>query len=79
MLAGYNTGLEYFEMHRAARICMFIGYVLIGIWGLILFRYKRTDPRLRPGLVWDGFLWLSSLALLATAVYGIWDNVQRLK
>lgn len=41
------------------------------------FRYKRTDPRLRPGVVWDVFLWLSSLALFATALYGIWDNVQK--
>jgi Mn2+/Fe2+ NRAMP family transporter len=45
----------------------------------LFLRYKRTDPRLRPGRVWDAFLWLSSLALLATAVYGIWDNVQKIK
>jgi manganese transport protein len=50
------------------------------IAGAALFlRYKRTDPRLRPGLAWDAFLWLSSLALLATALYGIWDNVQKMR
>ena len=41
ILCGYNSGLEYFEMHRAARACLFIGYLFIGVWGLILFRYRR--------------------------------------
>ena len=41
ILCGYNSGLEYFEMPRAARACLFIGYLFIGIWGLILFRYRR--------------------------------------
>lgn len=43
ILGGYNSGLEYFEMHRAARICLFAGYLFIGIWGLILFRYRRQQ------------------------------------
>lgn len=38
----YNSGLEYFELHPAAKACMLIGFLLIGVWGLILFRYKRT-------------------------------------
>jgi cytochrome c oxidase cbb3-type subunit 1 len=41
ILCGYNSGLEYFEMHRAARVCLFVGYLFIGVWGLILFRYRR--------------------------------------
>jgi manganese transport protein len=43
----------------------------------IYLRYKRTDPRLRPGPVWDAFLWLSMLALLATATYGVWDFARK--
>jgi cytochrome c oxidase cbb3-type subunit 1 len=43
ILCGYNSGLALFEMHRAARVCMFIGYLCIGIWGLILFRYRRQS------------------------------------
>jgi cytochrome c oxidase cbb3-type subunit I len=43
ILCGYNSGLEYFEMHRIARVCLFIGYLFIGIWGLILFRYRRQS------------------------------------
>jgi hypothetical protein len=27
--------------------------------------------------VWDVFLWLSTAALFATALYGIWDNIQK--
>lgn len=43
----------------------------------IFLRYRRTDPRLRPGPVWDVFLWLSMLALLATATYGVWDFAKK--
>ena len=40
--------------------------------GAALFlRYRRTDPRLRPGIVWDIFLWLSVAALTATAYIGV--------
>lgn len=39
----------------------------------VYLRYTRTDRRLRPGLLWDAFLWLSMLALFAAALYGLWD------
>jgi hypothetical protein len=42
LLAGYNSGLEYFEMHRAARVCMFVGYLLIGVWGSTRKEYGAT-------------------------------------
>lgn len=35
----------------------------------LFFRYRRCDKRLTPGLLWDGFLWLSSLGML---VAGTW-------
>jgi cytochrome c oxidase cbb3-type subunit I len=38
----YNSGLEYFELHPAAKACMLVGFLLIGVWGLVLFRYKRN-------------------------------------
>lgn len=38
----YNSGLEYFELHPAAKACMLIGFLLIGVWGIVLFRYKRN-------------------------------------
>lgn len=33
----------------------------------LYFRYKRSDPRVAPGVVWDLFLWISSLGMLMTA------------
>ena len=30
----------------------------------LYFRYRRCDPRIAPGRVWDGLLWLSALGLL---------------
>lgn len=35
----------------------------------LYYRYRCTEEWLRPGRWWDGFLWLSSLALL---VVGLW-------
>jgi hypothetical protein len=50
------------------------------IGGAALFlRYKRTDGRLTPGLVWDIFLWLSVAALTATAAIGLRDQVLKLR
>lgn len=42
LTGGYNSGLEYFELHPAAKGCMLLGYLMIGVWGVILFRYRRT-------------------------------------
>lgn len=81
VLAGYNSGLEYFEMHRAARVCMFIGYLLIGVWGLILFRYKRTAaPYISVSYLvaaWFLFPWFfgTTDALTSTALSGVMKNV----
>lgn len=33
----------------------------------LFFRYCRSDKRVTPGLVWDFFLWLSSLGMLVCA------------
>jgi cytochrome c oxidase cbb3-type subunit 1 len=81
VLCGYNSGLEYFEMHRAARACMFIGYLLIGIWGLILFRYKRTPaPYITVSYLvaaWFLFPWFfgTTDALTHMAMNGVMKNV----
>jgi manganese transport protein len=44
----------------------------------VYLRYRRTDRRLAPGRAWDAFLWLSLLALVAAAVYGVWSQVKGL-
>jgi hypothetical protein len=37
----------------------------------IYLSYRRTDRRLTPGLVWSVLLWLSLLAFVAAAIYGV--------
>ena len=45
---------------------------LIGAAALLL-RYRNPEPGLKPGLVWDGFLWLSLVGLTGAACYTIWS------
>jgi hypothetical protein len=35
----------------------------------LYFRYRKCDPRLRPGVLWDLALWLSALGML---IAGAW-------
>ncbi len=45
----------------------------------VYLRYRRTDRRITPGVLWDVLLWLSMLALFAAAVYGLWDSYKSLQ
>ena len=38
-------------------------------FSVLYFRYKKSDPRLRAGKVWDVMLWLSFLAFLVIGVH----------
>lgn len=49
---------------------------MLGIAALY-FRYKRCDERLRPGKVWDIFLWLSFVAFLIVGAYLAYVNVMK--
>lgn len=44
----------------------------------IYMRYRRADRRVTPGVIWDAFLWLSLLAFIAAAVYGVWSQLEKL-
>lgn len=46
---------------------------LIGAAAVFL-RYRRTDRRLSPGLIWDGFLWISALGLVVAGAYTLWTT-----
>lgn len=41
----------------------------------IYFRYKLTDPRMRPGKVWDVLLVLSCLSFVVVGGFGLWKVV----
>jgi hypothetical protein len=43
---------------------------MLGV-AVLYFRYRRLDPRLRPGRVWDAFLWLSCLGFLVVAGWAV--------
>ncbi len=42
ILAGNGRPLEGLEIPQAASWIMFIGFVLIGLWGAVLYRYRRS-------------------------------------
>jgi Mn2+/Fe2+ NRAMP family transporter len=44
---------------------------MLGV-GALYFRYKRTDPRLKPSLLWDVALVTSFLGLLVAGLWGGW-------
>lgn len=42
--------------------------------GALYFRFRRTDPRLKPSLLWDCALVLSCVGLLVAGVWGAWPD-----
>lgn len=55
----------------ACGICQSIMLPLLGGTALY-FRYRRSDPNLRPGRLWDAMLWIAFAAFL---VVGVWSVV----
>jgi cytochrome c oxidase cbb3-type subunit 1 len=78
ILAGDSTGFEHLEMPGYAAIIVFIGYLLIGVWGAVTF-HQRRERRLFAShwflftaLFW--FPWIYSTAnllLLSFPVRGV--------
>lgn len=50
---------------------------LLGIAALY-FRYRRCDPRIAPGKVWDFFLWLSVFGLALAGGWGLYAEIVKL-
>ena len=44
-------------------------------FSVLYFRYKKSDPRLRAGKVWDAMLWLSFLAFLVIGVHLVYTKL----
>jgi len=49
ILAGDSVGIEWLELPPYATPMLFVSYALIGIWGIITFRYRR-EPHLYVSL-----------------------------
>jgi Mn2+/Fe2+ NRAMP family transporter len=45
----------------------------------VYLRYRRTDRRLTPGLVWDILLWLSLVGLTLAASYSLWNGITKIR
>jgi cytochrome c oxidase cbb3-type subunit 1 len=82
VLGGKSTGIEGMEMPRGAAWVMFLGYLFIGLWGAILYKFRRNTPvyisvwYLLGAFFW--FPWLFATAhLLTTApqVAGVMQDV----
>jgi Mn2+/Fe2+ NRAMP family transporter len=43
----------------------------------LYFRYKRSDSRVTPGIVWDIFLWISSTGMLISAVVLAYGEISK--
>src|SRR4051794_23085411 len=41
ILGGYGRSLDMMELPRFAHGIMFAGFMLIGLWGAVLYRYRR--------------------------------------
>jgi cytochrome c oxidase cbb3-type subunit 1 len=42
IIGGYGRPLEGMEIPVAASAIMFVGFVMIGLWGAVLYRYRRS-------------------------------------
>lgn len=49
--------------------------LMIVVFASLYFRYKRQDPRLKSGGIYDGLLWLSSISIFIVAIYALWGKV----
>jgi amino acid transporter len=47
-------------------------------YAALYYRYQRCDPRLKPGPIWDFWLWLSFVGFIVVGVHIAWDKVQGL-
>jgi manganese transport protein len=39
------------------------------------FHYRRTDPRLRPRMLWSLFLWAAAICMALVGIYQVWNGL----
>ena len=80
ILAGDSTGIEWLEMPGYASPIIFVAYALIGIWGVITFRFRRerqlyvSQWYLLAALLW--FPWIYSTANIMLVAEPVRGTVQ---
>jgi hypothetical protein len=43
----------------------------------LYFRYRKTDPRLTPSLLWDAMLIVSCIGLLIAGGWNAWSEISK--
>jgi len=72
ILAGHSTGFEFLEMPNYAAVILFLGYLLMGIWGLLTFHQRRERQLyvsqwfLLAAIFWFPWIYSSAYLLLGT-------------
>lgn len=80
ILAGDSTGIEWLEIPSYASPILFFSYALIGVWGIITFRFRRqphlyvSQWYLFAALFW--FPWLYSAANIMLVLAPVRGTVQ---
>ncbi len=72
-----------FLLMEAPALMVFLGGIatvvilLIVVFAALFFRYRRLDQRLLPTRIYDGMLWLSSIAIIMVAGYVCYDAANK--
>lgn len=73
--------LAYSVFSQPAALVL-IGGVMQGIMlpmlagAALYFRYKRSDSRISPKILWDLFLWVSAAGMLVTGLWTVWTKLE---
>jgi hypothetical protein len=75
--------LIYFANPKPVSLVMISGLaqaIMLPMLGFaaLYYRYYRCDPRLKPGIAWTAFLWISFGGLLLTGGWGVYINWSKL-
>ncbi len=76
----FTCVLAYSILHSPA-LMVLIGGVMQGLMlpllagAALYFRYRCSDARITPKIVWDIFLWLSAAGMLITGVWTVWNRL----
>ncbi len=63
-------GLGVYLLYQAPKVLVLASGVMQALMlpmlagAALYFRYRRSDPRVRPGRTWDSFLWISAIGML---------------